>query len=239
MQAPPQTLVHFLSSELHRLDRDTNSATLFSSLRRHPSLSVSHHTIFHATSLPHSLLALNDTVYTHPASIIPFHTSPGLFIRLGCWGDMKAPSLLLFLLHSLPPPFAFLLFFPSNYCWLLVAVDIRGLIKPWRSCLIYTGGVWVVARKCGKDTSHLFHYLLSYSPGPGEDPAQGSFCQLLDPAACFTFCTRVFSNKRLKVARWGWQKQTLLCYRSFPKSAVRGFVQQSMTAVAASLFSML
>lgn len=60
-----------------------------------PLLSVSHHTIFHATSLPHSLLALNDTVYTHPASIIPFHTSPGLFICLGCWGDMKAHSLLL------------------------------------------------------------------------------------------------------------------------------------------------
>lgn len=64
-----------------------------------PFLSVSHHTIFHATSLPHSLLALNDTVYTHPASIIPFHTSPGLFICLGCWGDMKA----LFLFLSLIP----------------------------------------------------------------------------------------------------------------------------------------
>lgn len=125
---------------------------------------------------------------------------------------------------------------PSNHCWLLVAIDIRGLIKPWPSCLIYTGGVWVVARKCGKDTSHLFHYLLSYSPGSGEDPARGSFCQLLDPAACFTSCTRVFSNKRSKAARWGWQKQTLPC---FPRSAVRGFVQKSMTAVATSPFSML
>lgn len=66
-----------------------------------PLLSVSHHTVFHASSLPHSLLALNDTVYTYPASIIPFHTSPGLFICLGCWGDMKAHTPLL---HS-PIPF--------------------------------------------------------------------------------------------------------------------------------------
>jgi len=103
-------------------------------------LSVSHHTAFHATSLPHSLLALNDTVYTHPASIIPFHTSPGLFICPGCWGDMKAHSLLLPFSHPrLPFLLSFLLF---NHCWLLVTIDIRGLIKPWRSCLIYTRGVW-------------------------------------------------------------------------------------------------
>lgn len=52
---------------------------------------VSHHTIFNAATPapqplhnhPQSFLALNDTVYTHPASIIPFHTSPGLFISLG------------------------------------------------------------------------------------------------------------------------------------------------------------
>lgn len=152
-------------------------------------LSVSHHTVFHATSLPHSLLALNDTVYTHPASIIPFHTSPGLFICLGCWGDMKAHSLLRSLSHPLfafPPSLL-----PSNHCWLLVAIDIRGLIKPWRSCLIYAGGVWVEARKCSKDTSHLLQYLLSYSPGSGEDSARGSFCQLLNLAARFTSCTRL------------------------------------------------
>lgn len=137
-------------------------------------------TIFHATSLPHSLLALNDTVYTHPASIIPFHTSPGLFICLGCWGDMKAPSLLL-----LPPPICLPSFSATN-CWLLVAVDIRRLIKPWRCCLIYAEGLWVAARKCSKDTSHLLQHLLSYSPGSGEDPARGNFCQLL--AARFTFC---------------------------------------------------
>lgn len=202
-KAHTRTISSFFSSELHILDgtKDKNVARLFSSLQHHHFLSVSHHTIFHATSLPHSLLALNDTVYTHPASIIPFHTSPGLFICLGCWGDMKAHSLLLSLSH---PPFAFLpSLLPSNYCWLLVAIDIRGLIKPWRSCLIYTGGVWVVARKCSKDTSHLFQYLLSYSPGSGEDPASGSFCQLLDLAARFTVCTRVFGNKRLQVPRWG------------------------------------
>ncbi len=93
---------------------------------------------------------------------------------------------------SLSSPFAFLpSLLPSNHCWLLVAIDIRGLIKPWRSCLIYAGGVWVVARKCSKDTSHLLQYLLSYSPGSGEDSARGSFCQLLDLAARFTFCTRL------------------------------------------------
>lgn len=49
----------------------------------------------------------------------------------------------------------------------------------------------MVARKCSKDTSHLLQYLLSYSPGSGEDSARGSFCQLLDLAARFTFCTRL------------------------------------------------
>lgn len=93
---------------------------------------------------------------------------------------------------SLSSPFAFVpSLLNSNRCWLLVAIDIRGLIKPWRSCLIYAEGVWVVARKCSKDTSHLLRYLLSYSPGSGEDPARGSFCQLLDLAARFTFCTRL------------------------------------------------
>lgn len=170
------------------MQKKKNPAFLSSSLQKNQTLlSVSHHTIFHATSLPHSLLALNDTVYTHPASIIPFHTSPGLFICLGCWGDMKAHSLLLSLSH---PPFAFLPFLLlSNHCWLLVAIDIRGLIKPWRSCLIYAGGVWVAARKCSKDTSHLLQYLLSYSPGSGEDPAPGSFCQLLHLTVRVTFCT--------------------------------------------------
>lgn len=153
-----------------------------------PLLSAAHHTIFHASSLPHSLLALNDTVYTHPASIIPFHTSPGLFICLGVLGRHEGtlPS------SFLSSPFAFLpSLLPSNHCWLLVAIDIRGLIKPWRSCLIYAGGVWVVAGKCSKDTSHLLQYLLSYSPGSGEDPARGSFCQLLSLTARFTFCIRL------------------------------------------------
>lgn len=59
---------------------------------------------------PPSILTLNDTVYTHPASIIPFHTSPGLFICLRLWGDMKAHTLLLLLSHF---PFC-LLFFPPT-----------------------------------------------------------------------------------------------------------------------------
>lgn len=107
-QSPPLPPVHFLSSQIHRLDgtRDKDFAFLFSPLQHLPLRSVSHHTIFHATSLPHSLLALNDTVYTHPASIIPFHTSPGLFICLGCWGDMKAHSLVLSLSHPPLPSFS-------------------------------------------------------------------------------------------------------------------------------------
>lgn len=91
-------------------------------------LSVSHHTIFHATSLPHSLLALNDTVYTHPASIIPFHTSPGLFICLGCWGDMKAHSLLLSLSH--PPLPSFLFFFSPTTAGCLWPLIYEGLLNP-------------------------------------------------------------------------------------------------------------
>lgn len=91
-------------------------------------LSVAHHTIFHATSLPHSLLALNDTVYTHPASIIPFHTSPSLFICLGCWGDMKAHSLLLSLSH--PPLPSFLLFFPPTTAGCLWPLIYEGLLNP-------------------------------------------------------------------------------------------------------------
>lgn len=129
---------------------------------------------------------------------------------------------------SLSSPFAFLpSLLPSNHCWLLVAIDIRGLIKPWRSCLIYAGGVWVVAGKCSKDTSHLLQHLLSYSPGSGEDPARGSFCQLLGLTAHFYLLHPfVFGNKCLPVSRRGWQKQILLWYQSFPKSAVWG----SMTA---------
>lgn len=90
---------------------------------------------------------------------------------------------------SHPPLPSFFSLLPSNHCWLLVAIDIRRLIKPWRSCLIYAGGVWVVLRKSSKDTSHLLQYLLSYSPGSGEAPARGSFCQMLDLASCFTFCS--------------------------------------------------
>lgn len=97
---------------------------------------------------------------------------------------------LLFFLSLIPLCLSSLL--PSNHCWLLVAIDIRRLIKPWRSCLIYAGEAWVVVRKCSKDTSHLLQYLLSYSPGSAEDPAWGSFCQMLDLAACFTFCSRLY-----------------------------------------------
>lgn len=95
--------------------------------------SVSHHTIFHAASLPHSFLALNDTVYTHPASIIPFHTSSGLFICLGWWGDMKAHSLLLSLSHS-PLPSSPPLFPPTTpgSLWPLI---YEGLLNP-------SGPVW-------------------------------------------------------------------------------------------------
>lgn len=107
-----------------------------------PFLSVSHHTIFHATSLPHSLLALNDTVYTHPASIIPFHTSPGLFICLGCWGDMKALSPFLFLSLSHPPLPSFLLFFPPTTAGCLWPLIYEGLLNPG-------GPVWSTLREFG------------------------------------------------------------------------------------------
>lgn len=95
-------------------------------------LSVSR-AIFHATSLPPpSILTLNDTVYTHPASIIPFHTSPGLFICLRLWGDMKAHTLLLLLLSHFPfcP-----LFFPPNTTGSSWPLIYEGLLNP-------CGSVW-------------------------------------------------------------------------------------------------
>lgn len=111
-QSPPLPPVHFLSSRLHRLDRTQDKKFCFPLFLSPtpPLLSVAHHTIFHATSLPHSLLALNDTVYTHAASIIPFHTSPGLFICLGVLGRHEGtlPSS-----FSLSSPFAFLSFSSS------------------------------------------------------------------------------------------------------------------------------
>lgn len=129
-QSPPLLPVHFVSCEFHMLDGTQDKKfgfPLFLSPTP-PLLSVSHHTIFHATSLPHSLLALNDTVYTHPASIIPFHTSLGLFICLGCWGDMKAHSLLLSLSH--PPLPSFLLFFPPTTAGCLWPLIYEGLLNP-------------------------------------------------------------------------------------------------------------
>lgn len=36
----------------------------------------------------------------------------------------------------------------------------------------------MAARKASKDTSHLFQYLLFYSPGAGEDPASAN-CSIL------------------------------------------------------------
>lgn len=110
VQSPPLQTASLPLMRASQAGRDTMRTFLLFFFFLPPSTqhstlsSVSHHTIFHATSLPHSLLALNDTVYTHPASIIPFHTSPGLFICLGCWGDMKAHSLLLSLPFLPPPP---------------------------------------------------------------------------------------------------------------------------------------
>lgn len=104
---PPSSFqpVHFLSCELHRPAREhnTNIFSLFLSSNMERPLCLTSHNISCYLPSPHSLLALNDTVYTHPASIIPFHTSPGLFICLGCWGDMKAHSLLLRSRSHLPP----------------------------------------------------------------------------------------------------------------------------------------
>ena len=147
-----------------------------------------------------------------------FTLPPACLSAFGCWGDMKAHSLLLSLSLSLIPPFAFLpSLLPSNHCWLLVAIDIRGLIKPWRSCLIYAEGVWVVARKCSKDTSHLLRYLLSYSPGSGEDPARGGFCQLLHLAARFTFRTRLCLVINVCKCRVGVTKTNTAVVSEFPK----------------------
>lgn len=74
---------------------------------------------------PPSMLTLNDSVYTHPASIIPFHTSPGLFICLRLWGDMKA--------QALPPlshfPFC-LLFFPPTTAGSSWPLIYEGLLNP-------------------------------------------------------------------------------------------------------------
>lgn len=97
----------FTSSHVSFIDRPGNTIqtffSLFLSSNMERPLCLTSHNISCYLPSPHSLLALNDTVYTHPASIIPFHTSPGLFICLGCWGDMKAHSLLLRSRSHLPP----------------------------------------------------------------------------------------------------------------------------------------
>lgn len=141
-----------------------------------------------------------NTVYTHPASIIPFHTSPGLFICLRLWGDMKAHTLLL-----LPLSFPLLpSFLSSNHCWQLMVTDIWGLIKPLWFCLIYTGEFWCEVRKCSKDWSHLLQHL-SYAPGTGEDAAGGTVCQLLHLAPSFCWCLCLVINVcrvRCKKNKW-------------------------------------
>lgn len=102
---------HFLSRELCRSDLDNARKRLLPSFAHTDTNSPLCLTCNISCHLPPpSILTLNDTVYTHPASIIPFHTSPGLFICLRLWGDMKAHTLLLPLSHF---PFC-LLFFPPT-----------------------------------------------------------------------------------------------------------------------------
>lgn len=153
---------------------------------------------------PPSILTLNDTVYTHPASLIPFHTSSGLFICLRLWGDMKAHTFSSALSIPLLP------FLSSNHYWQLMATDIRGLIKPLWFCLIYAGEYGWEVRKCSKDWSHLLQHL-SYSPGAGKDAAGGTFFQLLHLAP--SFC-------------WGWWCLCLVinvcCVRGKKNKCCRG-----------------
>lgn len=146
-QSPPLQLVCFISSELHRLDwtqgRNRHSTTL-------PLRLSSHSSSFSSLSL---FFALNDTVYTHPASIILFHTSPGLFICLWCWGDMEAHSLLTF---SRSP---FILRLSSTTSGCLWALIYEALLNPGGPVWSTQGEFVVAVRTPSKDRSQLFHYL--------------------------------------------------------------------------------
>lgn len=128
-QPPPRSPVILLSLSLstgwtgHKTKMLLSSFPLFLSITTPPPCFPSHTISCYLP--PRSLLALNDTVYTHPASIIPFHTSPGLFICLGCWGDMKARSLPPSL--SLIPPLCLLSFSSAGCSWPLI---YKGLLSP-------------------------------------------------------------------------------------------------------------
>lgn len=209
-QSPPPPPVPSLSSKLHRLDGtlDKNfSFPLFPSPNL-PIPSVSHHTMFHATSLPHSLLALNDTVYTHPASIIPFHTSPGLFICLGCWGDMKAHSLVLSLSHPLLPSFLLFSSPTSAGCsWQLI---YEGLLNP-------SGRVWSTLGETGSWRGSVVKTQVIYSStwrlillGLVKISLEAASAKCSISLHALPSVPVCVCNKCLQVQRWGWQKQILL-----------------------------
>lgn len=131
------------------------------------------------------MLTLNDTVYTHPASIIPFHTSPGLFICLRLWGDMKARALL----PLSRSPFC-LLFFPPTTAGSSWPLIYEGLLNPCGSVSSPPGNFGVRCRSVVK-TEVIYSSTCLTLLGRGEDAAAGTVCQLLDLAPSFCWCVGV------------------------------------------------
>lgn len=196
--------VHFLSCELHRPAREHNTNIFFSfPLLQHGASSLSHITqYFMLPPLPSLSSRIKWYCLYTPSIYHPISHFPWLVYLpwvLGRHEGTLASSS--FPLSSPPSLPSFPLFSPCNQCWLLVAIDIWGLIKPWRPCLIYAGGVWVVPWKCSKKTQVIYSGTCCLIlPGLVKillEAASSSNCSI---SRFFTFCTRfVLRNKCLQV----------------------------------------
>lgn len=168
-----------------------------------------------------------------------FTLPPACLCAVGVWETWRRILFSFLSLIPLLPPF--LLFFPSTAGGCLWPLIYEGLLNPG-------GLVWStlrefgpVVKKASKDTSHLFQYLLFYSPGSGEDPACSSICQLLSAAVHFTFCTSMFGDKCLQVPCGGWQKTNAAVVSELRKECSYGIcaaINDSLPA-AAKLFGVL
>lgn len=130
---------HFLSFEVHRLDGTTIMLSSFPLSKATPPLFLTSHNI--SCYLPPSLTSCIKWYCLYTPSIYhPISHFPRLVYLPWVLGRHEGTFSAFF---SLSSSFAFLpSLLPSNHCWLLVPIDIRELIKPWRSCLIYAEGVW-------------------------------------------------------------------------------------------------
>lgn len=85
---------------------------------------------------PRSLVLRLVILFIHNGHLSSHFTlPPACLSALGDWRHEGTRRLVLFLLFLLVSPPS-----PADERWQLVVVDIWGLIKPWRSCLIYTRG---------------------------------------------------------------------------------------------------